>query len=205
MDERLKDLTLFESTHRYFYKGRELTAVTFALERCGITDFSKVPFDFLERARIVGDTAHQIAKFYALDDLHEDSVDSVMAGYYEAIKKFFAAEVNYVLHVEPKVMSLHFGYAGQPDLLYVNHKNRTCLTDYKTGGKNDAPAQLQTAAYKRAFEKNYNQKIQERNAIYLDPSGEYQKEKFRNHNEDFNAFVHALAVCQWKEANHIST
>src|SRR3990167_123596 len=105
------DIYLNESTHQYFTKsGRELVAVTYVFERSRMTDYSKIPFDVIEPARLKGDYVHQIAAYYANGVLDEETVDQEFKGHLEAIKTFFMVEVKKVIAVEQSVFSLQMGY-----------------------------------------------------------------------------------------------
>ena len=193
------DLVFYESTHRYFLDGRELASVTNTLESVGITDYSKVTWEVLERTILVGDYVHEIARLHALKQLDESTIDLNLVGYYQGIKRFFDERVKRVLQVEAKVMNLKFGYAGRLDILYVNRSNRVCLDDYTTASQiNHLAKMLQTAAYERAAEANYKVKISERASVLLSPVASYRRTIYKN-RADFDGFVHALALSYLKQ------
>ena len=193
----LDELIFYDSTHRYFLRGVELKSVTTVLEDVGITDFSNVPFDLLEQTRILGDFVHKIAHLHALNDLDEGSLDPSLIRYYDGIKLFFAERVKKVLYVEARVFDWRIKYAGTLDIIYLNHQNRICLDDYKTGQINPLAAKLQTAAYKKPAERLYGLKIIERASVWLSPTGSYKRTIYRDRG-DFDGFVHALATANLK-------
>ena len=193
----LDDLTLVESTHRYFLSGKELTSVTHALEAAGVTDFSKVPWEQLERARLLGDYAHQIAMLYARQDLDESSLNPALSGYLTAIKDFFHTRVSRVLLVEFKVYDLTMGYAGTGDVVYEDHRGRVCLDDYKKSQAIHPAARLQTAAYKRPIKKLYKIDVHERGGVRISDDGTWKRTPYTDQS-DFPNFVHALELGRWK-------
>lgn len=198
----LDDLVLLEDTHRYFLSGQELTGVTNALEVVGITDFSKVPPEILERARLIGDHVHALAKLYALSDLDESSVDPRLEGFFNSVNKFFSDRVKKVLYVEAKVFDLGLGYAGQLDIVYLSHQDKVCLDDYKTSRSAHPAARLQTAAYRRPFEILYKVKVHERAGVYLDGAGDYERVPHSGPG-DFDDFARALGTARYKIKNNL--
>jgi len=197
-----EDVVFLASTHSYFLEGNELTSVTAALEAVGITDFSKVPIEHLERAQIVGEYVHKIAHLYADGELEEASIDPNIHGYYEAIKSFFAERVHKVIKVEALIFNQSLGFAGTTDIVYEDMDGRICLDDYKTGERAHPAAKLQTAAYKAAFQRNYGIKIDDRGGVLLRPDGEYHRIPY-NDRADYHDFVRVLGVARWKRKNKI--
>lgn len=190
--EQDPEVYLNETTHQYFHieTGRELVSVTNCFERIGITDFSKVPFDIIEPARIRGDMVHEIAQYYGLDLLDEESVDMSMQGYLKAIKKYFKENVKRVVAIEKPVFSLAMGLAGTPDILYENFEDHLCLDDYKTPIKLHPACRLQTAAYAEIYWKMTGKRIKHRNAVQLLENGDYYLDPHRNPlRHDFNDFM----------------
>lgn len=197
-----KDVVFFETTHRYFLEGKELTSVTSALEACGITDFSRVPLEDLERAMRIGDYVHLMAKLYAGGELDEASIDPDLMGYYQAIKSFFDSEVKEVIATECIIFNNSLSYAGTVDIVYRNKSGLACLDDYKTSRTAHPAAKLQTAAYKRAYQRNYGTKIDRRGGVLLGPTGGYRREPYTDPS-DFGHFVNALATARWKRSNKL--
>lgn len=197
---------LNESTHQYFYTptNKELMAVTFVFEKMGITDFSKVPFERLEPARVKGDHVHAMAMYYALKMLDESSIDEEYFGYYDAIRKFFKERVKKIIAVEQPVYSLQFGYAGTPDIIYLTHDDKLVLDDWKTPLKLHVACKWQTAGYVYPWEKMHKQKIDERAAVQLLSNGDYFRDVHKNPlRRDFDEFLTFLKAAQMKVQNKI--
>lgn len=188
------DVNLLESTHQYHHvSGRELIAVTYAFERAGITDYSKIPFEVIEPARLKGDYVHKIAAYYANGVLDEETVDPEFKGHLGAIKAFFREQVKKVVGAEQIVFSLVMGYAGTYDLIYLNKARELCLVDFKTPIKLHAATRWQVAAYAYAYEKMYKKKIVHRYALMLRDDGTYFPHEYKNTlRHDFDEFLTIL-------------
>lgn len=203
-NDKLKDLEFFESTHSYFYKGSQVISVTQALEAVGISDFTNVPTEDLERARIIGDLVHEMARLYGLGILDESTVDPQLNGYLNAIKKFYAERVKEIIDIEAKIFNKTFMYAGTLDLVYRSHDDRVYLEDFKTAKIAMPAAELQTSAYKYSYEKLYGIKIHHRAGVHLDNFGEYHRYPYNN-KQDFHTFVQAIGVANFKQLREIKT
>lgn len=190
--EKEDEIYLNEVCHKYYHiaTGRELVSVTNCFERIGIVDFSKVPFDIIEPARIRGDMVHEMAQYYGLEMLDEESVDMSMQGYLKGIKKYFRENVKSVVAIEKPVFSLDMGVAGTPDILYQNFEDDLCLDDYKTPLKLHPACRLQTAAYAELYWKMTGRRVKHRNAVQLLENGEYYLDPHRNPlRHDLNDFM----------------
>ncbi len=202
--DKLKDLDFFASTHRYTYMGREILSVTQAIGAVGISDFSNVPTEDLERAREIGVVVHEIAHLYGQSVLDENSVDLELIGYLNAIKLFYAERVKKIIDLEFKLYNAYFRFAGQCDILYESFDGKIYLDDYKTAKQALPAAKLQTSAYKYSTEKLYKIKIAGRAGVRLDNQGRYKRYPYHG-QEDFHIFIQALGVAQWKIKNKIRT
>ena len=214
----MKDLVFLPITHQYFLGGKELISVTKCLEVIGITDFSRVPAAILEPARQRGHAVHQMAALYAIGLLDGSSVDYALAGYLEAIKKFFAEEVGEIINVnieteeglvpvpavEQAIYDASHGYAGTPDLVYRNKKTgKISVDDHKTPIKIHPATKVQCAAYANAFQKMHKIKIEERAGISLRSDGTYLRDihtnPLRRDFDDFTAIQRAAYLkLSWK-------
>jgi hypothetical protein len=208
----VSEVTLLETTHQYFHNptGRELIAVSKAFELIGITDFSKVPFERLEPARLKGDYVHELGRLYGIgikqgaQILDEASVEPEFQGYLEAIKAFYQNRVKRVIAVEEPVYDLKRGYAGTPDLIYEDPDGVICLDDYKTPLKIHPATKWQTAAYAVPAERIYRIKIDKRHGVMLKADGTYLLDPHKNSlRQDFNSFMTILGAAYLKIENKI--
>lgn len=199
-----EEVTFYESTHQYFLGKRELLSVNYCLERAGFVDFSKVPFETIERAKLIGEYVHKMAYMYGMGELDESKIEPPLDGYLKAIKNFYYLRVKKVLYLEVIVADATLGYAGTPDIVYVNHQNKVCLDDFKTPEDHIKATELQTAGYKLAFERNYKQKVHERGGVLLRDDGDFQR-KSHNDPDDIHDFLAALRVAYCKIKHKITT
>lgn len=203
MKQNQSDITFYETTHRYILNktGKELVAVSRILELSGVISFEKVTFEIRERAAFMGDCVHETARLFAQDKLDVDSLDEILKGHYESIKKFHMDRVKKLLFVEQIVFDAKLGYAGTVDIVYQDQDNRVCLDDFKSGLI--LPAfKLQTALYKNAFEKNYGIKVDERASVSLKGDGTYKREVYRD-RQDFHDAMNCIGVAFWKLKNKV--
>lgn len=197
------EIHLNESTHEYFHEsGRQLISVTRAFELVGITDYSRIPFEKLEPARLRGTLVHDIAMFYGQGMLDESSIDPSLMGYFDAIKRFYREEVGQVLDIERIVHNLKFGYAGMLDLLYLNRSHLLCLADFKTPITPHKANRWQTGAY--AWAHPDRDKIRRRHAVMLRLDGTYEFDEHSNPlRRDFDSFLTILKCAVLKIENKI--
>lgn len=201
----LKDLVFYESTHRYFYKGKLMIATTDVFKMTGLSDFTKIKWEVLEEAKLEGDYVHEMAKLIAFKELDLKELDYRLEGYHRAVKKFFKENVKRVIAVETSVCDPYNGYAGTPDIVYQNHKNRIVLADWKTPKEEHKAWKYQTAAYKNAWEKCFPKvKIQDRLGVMLSEKGTYEKSQYQK-PQDFDKFLHLLGTAKIKLEEKITT
>lgn len=201
----VKDLQFFESTHRYFYKGKQLIGPTEVFELTGLSDFSKVKWEILEEAKLLGDYVHELARLFALKKLNRESVDDRLQGYLKAIERFFRQFVKKVIAVETPVCDSYNGYGGIPDLVFVGDKGRIVLPDYKTSSVPYPTWPLQTAAYKNAWNKCFpSYKVQDRMEVILRDDGTISV-VYHKGSQDFDKFLAVLKVAQFKLEHKITT
>lgn len=195
-------LVFFDATHQYYLDGKELTAVSYVFERTFIVDFRKIDFEILERARLIGDYVHEMCALRARGELDEETVDFSLAGYLKAYDQYLAENVKQIVRIEEPVYSSHFGYAGTPDIVYIDHDGYLCLDDYKTAETLHPAVALQTAAYAYAYERTFKEKIRRRGGVQLNADGTYYRKKLTA-SDDFDNFIAALRVTHYKIKNKI--
>lgn len=201
------EIQLIESTHTYIHKsGRELLSVTEAFAKIGITDFSRVPFDVIEPARLRGQLVHEIAMLYGLGVLDESTVDPALSGYLDAIKAFYQDEVGEVIALEQPVFSLTCGCAGTPDLIYRDRSHVLRCDDFKTPIKPHKAAKWQTGAYAFLWQKmNKGQYVEKRRSVHFRPDGTYFFDEHNNPlRRDWNNFLIILGAAILKISEKIN-
>jgi hypothetical protein len=172
MKRDLSILTFDEAAHRYFVGGRASLSVTQILELSGITDFSTVNKDLLDRACKFGRASHRATELHDLGILDKSSLDAALVPYLESWKSFVAFEISEMVEIEKPIWSTRFSFAGTPDRIAKDKKGRLVLLDIKTSTTLDITAvALQTAGYSIAWEELEGQKIARRMAVLLGENG----------------------------------
>ena len=162
-----------EETHEYHLNGVRIPGVTEILENVGLSDFSMVPKETLERAQRRGTRVHKICELWDKGKLNLDALTLEDMGYLEAWREFLISRsINPELWLfnETPLYSKSLGYGGTPDRYLVGR-----LYDIKTGVKEKAHGP-QTAAYCQIIRENYklrrNSAIQ-RTIVYLKSDGTF--------------------------------
>jgi len=203
----LSVLTFDEKAHRYFLGGRASLSVTQILELAGITDFSLVNKDLLERACKFGTAAHKATVLSDRGTLDHSSLDAPLVPYLESWKKFCEKEISEILEIELPVWSKRFHFAGTPDRIAKDKRGRIVLVDIKTSRELSLSVKLQTAGYQIAWEECEPHsvvapfgKIARRIGVLLQDSGNYYAEDF-NDRSDKDDFIACARVAAFKLRN----
>jgi hypothetical protein len=134
--------------HQYRLAGRLLPSVTQVLQ--AITNFDRVPWDVLERARIFGHHCHLACHYFNLGKLDESDLDEQLRPRLGGYKEFLFRSKFQPIASEEIVHSKRFGYAGMLDIR-GRMKGDYALVDLKSGA---VPRSVgpQTAGYQEACE-----------------------------------------------------
>lgn len=194
MKRDLSILQFDETTHRYFVGGRASLSVTQILELSGITDFSSVNKDLLDRACKFGQAAHRATELHDLGTLDKSSLDAPLVPYLDAWKSFVSDEISEMVEIEQPIWSARFHFAGTPDRIAKDTKGRLVLLDIKTSRELSTSVRLQTAGYALAWEEIEGLKIARRIGVLLGEIG-YAKEEYsdRSDRDDFLACARVAA------------
>jgi PD-(D/E)XK nuclease superfamily len=143
-------LTFDASNHTYALDGRVVRrSVTGVLKHAGLIDFSAIPPDVLERARVRGTTVHQAIHYYNEHDLDLDAFKVDYPEYWPYVEAWitFCDRRDFVpVLCEHRVASRRYHLAGTIDCLGLLD-GRAVLLDFATGDPAHAAKDLQTAAY----------------------------------------------------------
>jgi len=187
-----------EETHEYFLNGVRIPGVTEILENVGISDFSMVPKETLERAQRRGTRVHKICELWDRDKLNLDSLTLEDMGYLEAWNGFLDSlrvpRKDLVLNETP-LFSEKLFYAGTEDRYY----RAGLLVDIKTGASERAHGP-QTAAYAQLIKEKFNLRanaVIDRYVAHLFPDGTF-KAVLQCERKDWNIFQSAKNVFTFK-------
>ena len=195
---QIPDLTFDGPTHTYYFKGRRVPNVTLALKM--LLNYSRIPPDVLERARIEGVHIHRMAELYFKRDLDEDSLPDWLRPRLAALKAF-EQETGFVVEAtEKRVYHPGHFFAGTLDLageLSGLKKKGRAIIDIKRSLYAGPVVGYQTAAYQEAENaerrRTKQPKIQHRFALQLQPNGRYKLTEYGDPG-DFHVFLACLTL-----------
>lgn len=192
-------LVLDHETHVYTLNGKRVPSVTQVL--APMNDYSMVPFDILEAARIFGQHVHEAVDLFNRGTLDLTWLDLPLVPFVSAWSKFLEESGAVVIASEMPVAHERLGYAGTPDLVLVRGKRRRFVVpDVKATAVIPPTVGLQTAAYAKAYASMHDVLEPERYCIHLRDDGTYRCDK-RTDPSDWPYFQSALNCHLWKE-NH---
>lgn len=185
----------------YTLNGRRVPSVTQVL--APMNDYSMVPPDILEAARIFGQHVHEAVDLFNRDELDISSLDLPLVPFVSAWSKFLDESGAVVIASEQAVAHEQLGYAGTPDLVLVwGTRRRLVVPDIKATAVIPPTVGLQTSAYAKAYAAMHGALEPERYCIQLREDGSYRADK-RTDPSDWSYFVSALNCHLWKEKHRV--
>lgn len=193
-------------THTYTLDGRIIPGVTSIIENAGLSDFSKINPDVLERAQKFGNAVHTTCYLYDINDLDKGSLDPALKPYLDAWIKFKRDTGFMTLDSEQIVYSKKHNYAGTYDKLGIMNGRVAykTLVDIKSGTTLPKSIALQTSAYMEAHNegKSRDEKIKWRLVVQLLEDGTYRMQEYKE-KSDFSVFLACLNIRNWKKINNL--
>lgn len=186
-------------THTYTLNGERVPSVTQVL--APLEDYSMVPRDVLEAARIFGQHVHEACDLFDRDELDWSSLDPELVPYVEAWAQFLEQSGAVVIASEVRVAHEQLGYAGSPDKVLAWGK-RLVIPDLKATAVVPPTVGLQTAAYAKAYQAMHGGREPSRYCIHLQPGGKYRSHP-RTDPSDWSYFLSALNCYKWKEKHRV--
>lgn len=188
-----------DEAHVYRMAGAELTSVTTAIREAGLMSLEWASAEAMQR----GTHVHQACEFFDQGDLDEDALDPALRPYLDAYRWFCHDAQPVWSHIEAQRADLTHRYAGTVDragtLLGQKHP---VVLDIKSGVAAPWHA-IQLAAYRHLLTDDLGPIIG-RAVLYLRDDGTYRLEPLALLDQpDFNIFLAALAVTNWKRS-HLS-
>lgn len=200
----MNNLSFNAQNHEYKLDGLTIPSVTQILKAEGLTDFSKVPLEILERNALFGTAVHKAVELKLRGTLDEDTLDVALKPYVEAWANF-EEDFGYV-HMTSEFQGFHpiYRYAYTIDLLGEITKGKfpgLSVGDIKTGIVKPAD-KIQLAGYKLAVGKEYKNVF----AIYLNPDFQprgYRVVFSRSNQTEQGIFLSALSLQNWKKQENL--
>lgn len=190
------DIDFDPEAHAYQIDGQPVINVTGVLD--DLERFWCAP-EILERARLFGSAVHTMTELYDQDDLDETTLDNALVPYLNGYKRFLDAVNPKIEHIELRVGSKRYGYAGTLDrVMKFGRGLPRCMLDIKSGARPKTVG-LQTAAYADALDETYGIQVSRRYCLQLMPND------YRLHRcddpLDLNIWRAALITYNWKHGS----
>lgn len=192
-------LTFDAETHTYTLGGRRVPSVTQVLDE-QLMDWSMVPAEVLEAARVFGTHVHEAVKLEVRKRLDWDSLDPAIKPYIEGLRNFMGKGDFVPLASEIQMGHTLYRYAGTLDLV-----GPVCGVDSLIDVKSGAMPRTvgpQTAAYAELYSCTYGARLKRRHCLELNPAySEGFKLHRLNNPADWSIFQSALNCWRFKHAN----
>lgn len=190
----------FEPTgHVYTVDGREVPSVTQILAGVGLTDFSRVNPELLERSKDFGTKAHEATELSDKGKFDYFSESVEICSIVDAWDRF-KKDVGFVPElIEKPLYSTKYGFAGTPDRIGLIGKD-PAIVDIKTGVLLNV-AELQLEGYEiLALESFYYEKVKKfrKISVQLLQDGSYKMEEYSDRGAR-TAFLSCLNVYNYKK------
>lgn len=204
-------------THTYYADGVPVPSVTDCLAGAGLSDFTGVPPDVLERKRLIGTYVHAACEYVDQDDLNPATVDPVCLPYvdaYAAFKRDTGFRPSLIEYRGVAVIN------GQRVGFTLDRFGEWCglpfIVDLKCGAQEGISWRVQIAGYELCLpfcelEGTLPAPMScGRAAVMLKPDGTYKVFRFDGNRgahrkqwearQDFDAFRSALYLETWKRS-----
>jgi hypothetical protein len=193
-----------EEKHEYLVAGKKYLSVTGIIKAAGLSvDFSKIPEEALEYARVRGKEVHLATHLDDADDLGE--CDPVIVPYVEGWRRFKQDFNVKILESEMPVFSAKYRYCGTLDRIAEVNKT-LAIIDIKTSATVELKSvSCQLYAYRQAY-CEYTDQLKQLNKIKmyvvkLMPDGKYKMAETTDKNA-WNVFLYALSIENYKKIKH---
>lgn len=200
----MSDLQFDPIAHRYTLGDRVLPSVSQITGT--IAPLVGIPLDVLDAKRDLGVAVHLATQYYDEGDLDRDALPKPVIPYLEAYILFREITGFLPTHIEYRVYSEDYGFAGTLDRVgtftkFKSGRNgRPCVIDLKSTYRLAPIYGVQTALYEYAFTGRAINNRLRRFALQLKPGGIYRLEEFRDPS-DLSVGLAALTLLNWRARN----
>lgn len=158
-------------------------------------DFSKIPPQILEDAKIRGTLVHDLCELYALDSLIEP-IPEICKGYFESFRRWFDENVAETLQTEERLYHPSLYFTGKFDWIgTLKGDDRKVLADWKTPALTYPSWQIQSGAYYILLDEVKNIQIDRRITVKLKRDGSKADViEYTNHARDSILFLNQLEL-----------
>ena len=203
-----------DSSHRYHLDGREIPGCTRVLDTAGISDYSTIREDILERASEIGRLTHTACEYFDDGGVDWNSIPEAVKPRVEAWAKFTSTEAFTPGRIEHQIAASVHGMAygmrvdraglmrGKPAIVEIKTTAQIMpqhgiqLAGYALGlPHSDETSPLDTSPLLRFFR-------WERYVVQLRADGSFRLRRFAEHS-DADVFTAGLRVTHWKMSKGI--
>lgn len=158
-------------------------------------DFSKIPPQTLEDAKIRGTLTHDICELYALDSLIEP-IPEICKGYFESFKRWYDENVSETIQTEERLHHPELFFTGKFDWIgKLKGDDRIVLADWKTPVQSYPSWQIQSGAYYLLLDEVKKLKVDRRITVQLKRDGSAANViEYTNHTRDSLLFLNSLEL-----------
>jgi hypothetical protein len=183
-----------QPSHTYRLDGRPVPSVTQVL--APLTDYSGVPADVLETARIRGQWVHDAIHRHCRGVLEPDALGADVRPYFDQYLRFMDESGFVPIASEVRVASKKYGYAGTLDLM--GHFKAETLLDIKATADLPDAVGPQTAMYAQGYAETFGRTVKRRACLHLFPD-RYRVEPLTS-DLDWTVALSCLNVWRYKNA-----
>jgi hypothetical protein len=187
------NLTFDADAHVYRLDGKVVPSVTQIL--APLVDYSGIPADVLETARIRGQWVHDAVNRHCRGVLDPATLGADVRPYFDQFLLFLSDSAFVPTASEVRVASPKYGYAGTVDLV-GEFLNGETLLDVKATADLPAAVGPQTAGYAQAFAETFGRQLKRRSCLHLFPD-RYRVEPLTD-PVDWPTFLSCLNVARWR-------
>lgn len=193
-------LTL-DKNHIYRWNGIIVPGVSEILQVGGFTDFDHVPDYIMEPAKKFGKAVHTACHLDNLGTLDEGTLSEPLKPYLASWRKFKADYKVRIVESEFMMYSEKWGFAGiLDDVVMID--SELVLLDLKSSDTMQAATELQTAAYKIAYEEQESMRISKRRGVQLCETGIPVIHKYKERTDEAT-FKGAISGYRFKKRRNL--
>lgn len=196
-----------DSSHRYHLDGREIPGCTRVIDTAGISDYSVIREDILERASEIGKLTHTACEYFDDGGVDWNSIPEAVKPRVEAWAKFTSTEAFTPGRIEHQIAaSVHgMAYGMRVDRAGLM-RGKPAIVEIKTTAQIMPQHGIQLAGYGLGLKhEGETEDIGplarflkwERYVVQLRADGTFRLQRFKD-LQDANIFTSALAITWWK-------
>ncbi|MEX2282255.1 MAG: hypothetical protein WEE89_07210, partial [Gemmatimonadota bacterium] len=193
---RSMPLDFDNAAHAYTLNGVRVPSVTEVLSP--LEDFSRIPHDVLEAARVFGQHVHVAMALLVRDELDWAALDPSLVPYIVGGKRFLEESGITVVASEQRVCSKKLQVAGTFDLFGV-WRDAECLIDFKATAAIPKSVGPQSAGYDLLRRETFGGKKAKRYCVQL-RDNDYRFVPLTD-PRDYAIFISCLNVFKWRNSN----